>query len=295
MAIHEADTNNSSNPAATAIANATFSGKDPDTAGRHSYTCAGSGCELSASTTYFVVMSTADTSGNNQYNWTLTDSDAETRHPASNGWAIADAGRAKLGSAAWAGFSGADANRSPMLHIAADEKAVSVSSLDNSRNGLRAIGKVQQVHGKGAAQFTTGGNTGGYDLISVTFQLDGTDPVHGSPGDLVVAIYSNGSNNRPNASVTTLDGTNPTGAGQHTYTCSSNCTLAAGTTYYVYLDAPNATGNDNNYGWETTGSGSETQVPSNNGWSIGESYYHSSNTWTDVPDYFKFKVTAMPK
>ena len=297
VAIHEADTTNSSNPAATAIANATFSGNDPDTAGLHSYTCAGSGCDLSPSTTYFVVMSTSDTSAGNQYHWTLTDSDAETVHPASNGWAIANAGRAKLGSAAWASFSGTDANRSPMLHIAADKNPVSVSSLGQTRNGSRAVGKLAGNHKKNTVQFTTGGNAGGYDLLSVTFEIDIYDPVYGTPGDLVVAIYSNGSNNRPDTSVTTLTGSNPTGAGQHTYSCSSNCALASSTKYHVYLDAPNATGTSNYYAWQATGSSSETLAPSSNGWSLEESYQHSSGTglWNDLPDYLKVKVTAMPK
>ena len=295
VAIHESDTTNSSNPAANAIANATFSGNDPDTAGLHSYTCAGSGCDLSPSTTYFVVMSTADTSAGNQYHWTLTDSDAETAHPASNGWSIANAGRAKLGSAAWSAFSGGNATRSPMLHIAADKNPVSVSNLDETRNGSRKTGKLLGTHQKNAIQFTTGGYAGGYDLLSVTIEIDNLDSVYGSPGDLVVAIYSNGSDNKPDTSVTTLTGTNPTGAGPHTYTCSSNCALTASAKYHVYLDAPNATGPNDYYGWQGTGSSSETLTPSNNGWALGESYQHTSSGWNDIPDYVKVKVTAMPK
>ena len=50
-AIHSADTTNSSNPSATAIANATFTGNDPDTEGLHTFACSGAGCSLSASTT----------------------------------------------------------------------------------------------------------------------------------------------------------------------------------------------------------------------------------------------------
>ena len=283
----------------TAVSGTSVNGIQGYKPGTHSVTAySDSDCDLSPSTTYFVVMSTSDTSANNQYNWTLTDSDAETAHPASNGWAIADAGRAKLGSAAWAALSGSDANRTPMLHIAADKNPVSVSSLGQTRNGSRAIGKLAGNHKKNAVQFTTGSNADGYDLLSVTFEIDIYDPVYGSPGDLVVAIYSNGSNNRPDTSVTTLTGTNPTGAGQHTYTCSSNCALAASTKYQVYLGrAQTPPAPANYYAWQATGSSSETLTPSNNGWSLGESYQHSSGTgiWNDLPDYLKVKVTAMPK
>ena len=118
VAIHAADTTDSSNPAATAIANATLSGSDPDTAGLYTYTCSGTGCALSASTTYFVVMSTTDTSGLRWYVLRTTPSDVETAHPAANGWSIANVGRFKQGSAAWVDYGN---SRTPLLHIAADD------------------------------------------------------------------------------------------------------------------------------------------------------------------------------
>ena len=63
--LHAADSGNASNPATTAISNATFAGSDPDTTGLYDFTCTGAGCSLSASTTYFLVMSTDDASGGN--------------------------------------------------------------------------------------------------------------------------------------------------------------------------------------------------------------------------------------
>ena len=116
VAIHEPDATNSSNPAATAIANATFSGSNPGTTGLYSFTCSGPGCLLSANTTYFVVMSTADTSGNRWYIVETTVADAETVHPAANGWSIANTGRAKLGTNAWADMG---LSRTALLHVAA--------------------------------------------------------------------------------------------------------------------------------------------------------------------------------
>ena len=61
-------------------------------------------------------MSTADTSGLRWYVLRTTSSDVETAHPATNGWSIANVGRFKLGTAAWADFG---SSRTPLLHIAA--------------------------------------------------------------------------------------------------------------------------------------------------------------------------------
>ena len=173
---------------------------------------------------------------------------------------------------------------------------VSVSSLGNSRNGVLTVGTQAGSQGKAAAQFTTGGNSGGYELSSITFKTDRDDPVYGSPGDLTVAIYSNGSDNKPGTSQITLSGSNPTGTGEYTYTCTTSqtndCTLSGSAKYHLVLEAPNATGTNNNYGWEASASGSEVTVPSGNGWSIGKSFDHSSNTWSDYGNNLKFKVSA---
>ena len=131
VAIHAADTTNSANPAATALV--ALSGSDPDAAGLHTYTCSGAACVLPAGTTYFVVMSTADTTFPNYYTWALTDSDAETAHPAANGWTIANAGRAKVGAAAWTGFTGGSADAAPMIHVVARAApALTVAGLETT-------------------------------------------------------------------------------------------------------------------------------------------------------------------
>ena len=184
-----------------------------------------------------------------------------------------------------------------MLHIAADENPVSVSNLDETRASNRTIGTLAGNNARGTTQFTTGAHASNYELVSVTIQIDSSYPVVGTPGDLVVAIYSNGSNDFPNAEVIRLSGTNPTGAGEHTYTCTSNCTLTKDTKYHVHLEAPNATGTNSNYAVQNTNSGSETLKPSGNGWSLGNSYRFTvtGNQWVAIPDFIKVKVTAMPK
>ena len=125
--IHSADTTNSSNPGAEV---ATLSGDDPDTAGQHTFTCSGSDCSLSASTTYFVVMSTGDTNlvVSMNYKWKTTTSDDETVQPTgATGWAIADAGRYKSGSNAWSGLS---SSRTGLMKVVVTEKpGLSASSV----------------------------------------------------------------------------------------------------------------------------------------------------------------------
>ena len=117
--LHAADTSNSSNPAATAIADATFTGDNPSTAGLYGYACAGTGCALSKDTKYFIVMSTGDNSGVNYYNLAVTNSGDEAVHPTgTTGWSIAHAVRSKWGSNAWLNMTGAPTG---LVHIAADE------------------------------------------------------------------------------------------------------------------------------------------------------------------------------
>ena len=121
VGLHAADTTNGANPAATALK--TLTGSAPD-AGFHSFTCSGSGCNLEYDTTYFIVMSTADTSGTNHYNLDVTDSDGEDKHPHRNGWTIADTARAKSGTDAWAN---AASDRAAMVYLAANENTSTVA------------------------------------------------------------------------------------------------------------------------------------------------------------------------
>ena len=114
VALHGADTSNSSNPAATAAA--TLSGSDPDAAGLQTYTCSGSGCDLSASTTYFIVTSVPTGPLGGSYNQRNTASDSESVQSPATGWTIANAGRHKAHLVPWT------ATNSASMHIAANEK-----------------------------------------------------------------------------------------------------------------------------------------------------------------------------
>ena len=81
------------NPAASVIPNTTFSGESNPSDGEFTYTCAGAGCKLSPSTTYYVVMSTAHSGSIHSYGWRTTESDDETQTPPGNGWTIANDSR----------------------------------------------------------------------------------------------------------------------------------------------------------------------------------------------------------
>ena len=131
VAIHAADSSNSSHPAASVTA--TLSGLDPDAAGLHSYTCSGNACDLTANTTYFVVMSTADASGSRKlYSWRRTTSDDETVRPSTaTGWAIANAGLQDIGS----GWTALPRNHTGVMHVAADEVTAGLTATSVSSTG----------------------------------------------------------------------------------------------------------------------------------------------------------------
>ena len=291
VAVHAAD---GGNPAAAA--SATLSGSDPDGAGLHTYTCSGNACDLTANTTYFVVMSTADASGSRKlYSWRRTTSDDETVRPSTaTGWAIANAGLQDIGS----GWTALPRNHTGVMHVAADEKPpVTVSNLSETLSpGWQLIGQNWTQNRQIASGFTTGSNTDGYGLHSVTVRIIS---VSGSPTGYTVAIHANSSGNPAGTATYTLTGDAPTGAGDYTYTCSSSCDLTASTKYFLVLSGSGANTGNNTFEQRTTGSSSETNTPSNAGWSIDDLMKKRENggSWsTDgLVGTLKFKVTAMPK
>ena len=137
-----------------------------------------------------------------------------------------------------------------------------------------AFGKTVGVGGSNGAiaqEFTTGNNTGGYTLTSVTLEF-GTVA---NAGAVTVSIRGKQSNGQPaTTATTTLSGT-PVGGQKVTFTCSTNCALAASTDYFVYVSANVA----NAAYLYTTMSDAETLEPSGNGWSIADAVRVQSNSW----------------
>ena len=192
-----------------------------------------------------------------------------------------------------------DSNCSSANEIAAEvfSTTMTTSSMDANSNSTIGIGRQFSSTQAGAQAFTTGPNSGGYTLASITGLF--TQSI-GTPGDIAVKLY-NASGANPGTELATLSGDNPTAAGQYAYTCSgSGCALAANTTYFLVVNTPNvpATGS-HRYFWYITASDSETNVPTGNGWSVANDglYSPTSNlsSWSSSGGTYQIKVAALPK
>ena len=175
-----------------------------------------------------------------------------------------------------------------------------VSNLGETKSGTSFIGR--RVAGgtsqesSQAAGFTTGSNSSGYKLQSVTVKMGAGV---GAPTGLTAAIHV-ASGGNPAASATyTLSGDAPTSAGEYTYTCAGTCSLNASTGYFLVLSATVPSTGNHHYRTDLTTSDAETNMPANAGWSIANAVKYSNNgvDWNDSGSSatLKFKVTATPK
>ena len=148
-----------------------------------------------------------------------------------------------------------------------------------------------------ANAFTTGDHGGGYTLDRVVIKLRAASA---DPGTFTAAIYEV-SGGFPTASATyTLSGnTTPTTAGDYTYNCSGICTLDKETTYFLVLSGTSIAYSIGYYRANSTLSDSETNTPSNAGWSIANraKYKYGNNDWADESIDFSlmFEVVATAK
>ena len=176
-----------------------------------------------------------------------------------------------------------------LLDTASFTAGASVSNLTNTVAGDSNI----ERSSKKAIAFTTGGNTDGYVLKSLTAKLK----QKGSPvGSLTVTLrpmqgsgpYTKDSE-ASSTVLATLSGTPPTSTSwtDTEYTCSgSGCQLSANTTYFIVMDnADGSTDNANVWVWAYTLSGSETKTPSTNGWDLQYGHYEGSNVWRSYEDW----------
>ena len=162
----------------------------------------------------------------------------------------------------------------------------SVSNLSETPDNIGA--GIYDNYGVGFG-FTTGSNSGGYAVRSVTVKFRAS---RGNPAGFKAAIHASNGANPANSALYTLIGDAPTGAGQITYTCSGSCRLAKTTTYYLVLTGTGS-GYTNAYTWDTTASTTETNS-ANFGWSIADDarvYYNSA--WSTQTGWIGlFQVTA---
>ena len=168
---------------------------------------------------------------------------------------------------------------------------VSVSNLNETTNSSISIyGSVLE-----AAGFTTGDNSGGYTLWSVTGAFAGS---YGNPGDIIVAIHAESGGNPAATATYTLRGDNP-GAqdGQYEFTCSGDCTLDADTTYFLVMSGTSPDFFTGTFAWNHTDSDDQTNTPGDAGWTIADvAKWGHNDVWSDESEGWVtlFKVTAIP-
>ena len=196
-----------------------------------------------------------------------------------------------------------DSGCSTALRSVTFTTAVTVSNMSASGHGEGTssrvgyfVGPVTQQYKEAAQGFTTGSNTNGYTLSSITVKVKGKT---GSPGSFEVKLHSASGVNIGSA-LATLSGSDPSGNGNYTYTCtpssSDNCALSRNTTYYIWLRAPDAPTNASNYyTLSTTTSTGETRVPSTNGWNLADNGRElHGTTWVTSAHVLRIEVAASP-
>ena len=145
--------------------------------------------------------------------------------------------------------------------------------------------------------FTTGSNSGGYTLGSVTISMKKSGNV--TPSNLAITLHSMAGANPYNMhnsypSTTTLDtltGTPPisTSFTDTAFTCSgSGCELSASTTYFVVATYTSPNGN---YEWRYVGTDTQSGSPSGHGWKIERSHQkHIDGNWNSWGDWHLFRA-----
>ncbi len=180
---------------------------------------------VSGATSYHITYSS-----DNKRNWSL----AALNHPTNSitisglenaqSYIVGVRARNLVGASAWTNSNTVEALPDPNL--------VSVSNLDEAQPGWQLVGQDLTTNISNASGFTTGSNTGGYTLKSVTVRIIS---VIGSPTGYTAAIHTVSGGGPATAATYTLTGDAPTGAGDYTYTCSGDCSLEDGAKYFLVV------------------------------------------------------------
>ena len=167
----------------------------------------------------------------------------------------------------------------------------SVSNLDETRAGNFEILSLSAATG-----FTTGSNSGGYTLQSVTVKVES---VLGSPTATVAIHAVSGGDPAATATYTLTGPTTPQANAENTWSCvvtaTVTCNLDANTNYFLVLSAATGSFTDS-YSAAITASDAQTNLPTGAGWSIGDAFKRGPGPW-DEPgtNTLQFKVTALRK
>ena len=148
-----------------------------------------------------------------------------------------------------------------------------------------------------ANAFITGDHSSGYTLDRVVIKFRDASA---EPGTFTAAIHAESSGNPAESATYTLSGdSTPTTAGDYAYTCSGTCSLGKETAYFLVLSGTSQSYSIGYFAGDSTLSDSETNTPSNAGWSIANraKYKYGSNDWADETSDFSlmFQVVATAK
>ena len=146
-----------------------------------------------------------------------------------------------------------------------------------------------------AVQFTTGGNTGGYNLDSVELKVDDYENAA-----VTVSLYSD-SSGVPGSSIFTF--TNPTSGitanANNTFTAPANTTLMASTPYHIVVSGANDPDESTNtFRLNATTSNAEdeggaTDSEGTPDWAIADDgYFYSQGAWHDSSSSIQIRVNG---
>ena len=206
--------------------------------GRNTFTAAGEGIQLAASTTYFVVFDRLSGGSNwSGYGADVTPSDDEDPG-ATQGWSIGDAYYSRSGSA-WTiapFFDDPPRNRNTAL-IAVHGHEVRSKVLVANRGQTSASSADDAAFSNDHAQpFTTGSNSGGYRVTAVQVETDIGTPGNSTEPTYEVSIRTDSSGD-PGSSKGTLAGPAGLAAGSNTFGASgAGIKLDDETKYFLQVD-----------------------------------------------------------
>ncbi len=173
----------------------------------------------------------------------------------------------------------------PATAQAQAQEIVLVSNITEQYDGETSIfppefslGDIEIGEKQGAQRFTTGPNTAGYVLQSVTLNLSVKS---GEDQAVHVAIHENNSSGDPGAQLAVLD--NPAGpiGGNRTYSALSTLSLVASTQYWVVLS--NTATTSSGFNVSQTQSNDQTTT---HGFSIRDTRHQGTpGSWTETLDF----------
>ena len=170
-----------------------------------------------------------------------------------------------------------------LFRLVTQQQTADVTLVSNTGNAAAGGVAITAAGHKRAQQFTTGSNTGGYNLASV-----GVD-IHTTPGEasgLVVTLRTEDSGNPSDTNPITLTTPATLTTGVNTFAAPANTVLSASTDYFIHL-AYTGTGTDPQATWTRN-----NDQDGETGWSIRNGMHWYTNSWSGLTVPIKIQVTG---